>query len=61
MMTYGFSAAMLAGMASDDFVTVVVDTLRAGRRKVKIRWLQSKRVRPLTLQITDAGRKAIEG
>jgi hypothetical protein len=51
MMTYGFSAAMLAGMACDNFVTVVVDTIRAGRRTVKIR----------RLQITDAGRKAIGG
>ncbi len=50
MMAYGFSTAMLVGMACDGFVTVVVDTVRAGDRTIKVR----------RLRITDAGRKAIE-
>src|SRR5260370_41115422 len=50
MMAYGFSTAMLVGMACDGFVTVVVDTVRAGDRTIKVR-------RP---RVTDAGRKAIE-
>jgi hypothetical protein len=50
MMAYGFSTAMLAGMACDGFVAVVVDMVRAGDRTIKVR----------RLRITDAGRKAIE-
>ena len=50
MMAYGFSTAMLVGMACDGFVTVVVDTVRAGDRTIKVR----------RLRVTDAGRKAIE-
>jgi hypothetical protein len=50
MMAYGLSTAMLAGMACDGFVTVVVDTIRAGDRTIKVRWLR----------ITDTGRKVIE-
>ena len=50
MMAHGFSTAMLVGMACDGFVTVVVDTVRAGDRTIKVR----------RLRITDAGRKAIE-
>jgi hypothetical protein len=42
---------MLAGMASDGFITVTIDTVRAGDRMIKVR----------RLRITDAGRKAIEG
>jgi hypothetical protein len=50
MMAYGFSTAMLVGMACDGFVTVVVDTVRVGDRTIKVR----------RFRITDAGRKAIE-
>ncbi len=50
MMAHGCSTAMLAGMACDGFVTVVVDTVPAGDRTIKAR----------RLRITDAGRKAIE-
>jgi hypothetical protein len=49
MMAYGFSTAMLAAMACDGYVTVVVDIVRAGDRTTKVR----------RLQITDTGRKAI--
>jgi len=51
MMAYGFSAAMLAGMACDGFVTSAVDTVRAGDRTIKVR----------RLRITDAGQRVIEG
>jgi hypothetical protein len=37
-------------MACDGFVTVVVDTVRAGDRTIKVR----------RLRMTDAGRKTIE-
>jgi hypothetical protein len=50
MMAYGLSTAMLAGMACDGFVTVVVDTVRVGDRTIKVR----------RLQITETGLKAIE-
>jgi hypothetical protein len=50
MMAYGCSAAMLAGMACDGFITVVVDTVCPSDRTIKVR----------RLRITDAGRKAIE-
>ena len=49
MMAYGFSTAMLAAMACDGYVTVVVDIVRAGDRTTKVR----------RLQITDTGRKVI--
>jgi DNA-binding PadR family transcriptional regulator len=49
MMAYG-SSAMLAGMASDGFVTAVVDTVNACDGMPKVR----------RFRITDAGRKAIE-
>jgi hypothetical protein len=48
MMAYG-SAAMLAGMACDGFVTVVADTIRTGDCTITVR----------RLRITDTGRKAI--
>jgi hypothetical protein len=51
MMAHGCSAAMLAGLACDGLVRELVETVRAGDRTFKTRWLQ----------ITDAGRKAIEG
>jgi hypothetical protein len=51
MMAYGFSTAMLAGMACDGFITAAVETVCAGDRTTKVR----------RLRITDAGRKAIEG
>jgi len=47
-MAHGVSTAMLAGMACDGFVAVVVETVRAGDHTVKVR----------RFQITDAGRKA---
>src|SRR5260370_31180825 len=50
MMAYGFSTAMLVGMACDGFVTVVVDTVRAGDRTIKVR----------RLPITGPGPQAIE-
>jgi hypothetical protein len=50
MMAYGLSTAMLAGMVCDGFVTVVVDTIHAGDRTIKVR----------RLRITDTGRKVIE-
>jgi DNA-binding PadR family transcriptional regulator len=50
MMAYGSSAAMLAGMSSDGFVTATVETVRIGNRRIKVR----------RYRITDAGRKAIE-
>jgi hypothetical protein len=50
MMAYGLSTAMLAGMACDGFVTVVVDTIRADDRTIKVR----------RLRITDTGLKVIE-
>ena len=49
MMAYGFSTAMLAGMACDRYVRVVTDIVRAGDRTTNVR----------RLQITDTGRKAI--
>jgi hypothetical protein len=49
MMAYG-SSAMLAGMASDGFVTAVVDTVNVCDGTPKVR----------RFRITDAGRKAIE-
>lgn len=49
MMAYGCSAAMLAGMASDGFITVAIDTVRANDRTINVR----------RLRIADAGRKAI--
>jgi hypothetical protein len=50
MMAYGLSTAMLAGMACDGFIAVVVDTVCAGDRTIKVR----------RLRITDIGRKVIE-
>jgi hypothetical protein len=50
MMAYGYSAAMLGGMACDGFIKVVVDTVRAGDRTIKVQ----------RLRITETGRKAIE-
>jgi hypothetical protein len=50
MVAHRCSAAMLAGLVCDGFVTVLVETIHAGDRTIKVRWLQ----------ITDAGRKAIE-
>lgn len=50
MMAHGCSTAMLAGMTSDGFVTVMVDTIPAGDRTIKVR----------RLWITDAGRQAID-
>jgi hypothetical protein len=44
------STAMLAGMASDGFVTVVVDSVRSGDCAIKVR----------RFRITNTGRKAIE-
>jgi len=49
MMAHGFSTAMLVGMACDGFVTVVVDTVRAGDRTIKVRRLGSR---------TQAGRQS---
>jgi hypothetical protein len=49
LMTYGFSTAMLAGMVSDGFVTVAVETVWAGDRNVKVR----------AFRMTDVGRKAV--
>jgi hypothetical protein len=49
MMAYGCSTAMLAGMASDGYVTAVVETVNMGDRTIKVR----------RIQITDAGRKAM--
>jgi hypothetical protein len=50
MMAHGCSAAMLPGMTSDGFVTIIVDAIPAGDRTIKVR----------RLGITDAGRQAIE-
>jgi hypothetical protein len=50
MMAYGLSTAMLAGMACDGFVSVVVDTVRAGDCTINVR----------RLRITDTGRKVID-
>jgi hypothetical protein len=50
MTAYRCSAAMLAGMVCDGFIAVVIDTVRAGDRTIKVR----------RLRITDAGRNAIE-
>jgi hypothetical protein len=50
MMAHGCSAAMLAGLVCDGLVAVLVETVHAGDRTMKVRWLQ----------ITEAGRKAIE-
>jgi hypothetical protein len=41
---------MLAGLSCDGLITVVVDTVCASDRTIKVR----------RLQITEAGRKAIE-
>jgi hypothetical protein len=49
MIAHGCSAAMLAGLVCDGLVTILIETVRAGDRATKVRWLQ----------ITDAGRKAI--
>jgi hypothetical protein len=48
MMAHGFTTAMLAAMTCDDYVTVVIDTIRAGDCTTNVR----------RLQITDVGRKA---
>ncbi len=48
-MAYGFSTAMLAGMACDGFVTVVIETTRLGDRTLKVR----------RFRITDGGRKIV--
>ena len=50
-MARGFTAAMLAGMACDGFITVAVDTVRAGAQTIRVR----------RLRITNAGRMAIKG
>jgi hypothetical protein len=50
MMAHGCSAAMLAGLECDGLVAVLVETAHTGDRTIKVRWLQ----------ITEAGRKAIE-
>jgi hypothetical protein len=47
MMAYGFSIEMLARMACDGLITVVVDTVRAGDRTMSVR----------RLRITDGGRE----
>jgi hypothetical protein len=50
-MARGFTAAMLAGMTCDGFITVAVDTVRAGAQTFRVR----------RLRITNAGRMAIKG
>jgi hypothetical protein len=50
MMAYSFSTAMLAGMACDGFVTVVVDSVRAGDRTIKVRRL---RITHATTKVPD--------
>jgi hypothetical protein len=49
MLAHGFTVAMLAELASDGLVTMETETVRAGRRPVKI----------TQVQITDAGRRAL--
>jgi hypothetical protein len=48
-MAYGVSVATLAGMLCDGLVTVVVETVCADDRTIKVR----------RFQITDAGRKFV--
>jgi hypothetical protein len=50
MGAHGCSAAMLASFVCEGFVTVLVETVHAGGVTIRVRWLQ----------ITDAGRKAVE-
>jgi hypothetical protein len=49
MMAHGISTATLAGMASDGFIAVAIDTVPAGDRLIRVR----------RLRITDVGRKAL--
>jgi hypothetical protein len=49
IMAHGLSTAMLAGMLCDGLVTVVVETVCADDRSIKVR----------KFRITDAGRKLI--
>jgi Tripartite tricarboxylate transporter family receptor len=50
MMTYGFTIDFLAGLVSDGLITAEPSTMRKGGRQVVVVWLQ----------ITAAGRKAVE-
>jgi len=49
IMAYGVSMATPAGMVCDGFVTVVVETVRADDRTIKVR----------RFRITEAGRKLV--
>ncbi len=51
MHAHGFTTRLLAGMVRDGLVGATVSEVRAGGRMIEVR----------RLQITDAGRKAIEG
>jgi hypothetical protein len=51
MMAYGFSIDFLAALVSDGLVTAEPSTMRAGGRQVVVVWLQ----------MTEAGRKVLEG
>jgi hypothetical protein len=50
-MAYGFSIDFLAALVSDGLVTAEPSTMRAGGRQVVVVWLQ----------MTEAGRKVLEG
>jgi hypothetical protein len=51
MMAYGFTIDSLAGLVSDGLITTEPSTMRAGGRPAIVVWMQ----------ITDAGRKVVEG
>jgi hypothetical protein len=51
VLAHQFSRDMLAGLALAGLATVVTETVRAGGRTIKVE----------RMQITDAGRKVLEG
>ena len=51
MMAYGFSIDFLAGLVSDGLITAEPSTMRAGGRPAIVVWMQ----------ITEAGRRVVEG
>jgi hypothetical protein len=51
IMAYGFTIDFLAGLVSDGLITAEPSTMHNGGRQVVVVWLQ----------ITAAGRKAVEG
>ena len=50
LMAHGFKSTVITGLVESGLATLVRERIRAGGRRVEVRWLR----------LTDAGRKALE-